>query len=81
MSGWQELGLCNQTDPESFYPEKGASAAPAKRICAGCEVRVECLEYALDRREPYGIWGGKTEGERRKILRSATATTGGQVAA
>ncbi|MEW2474642.1 WhiB family transcriptional regulator [Micromonospora gifhornensis] len=78
---WQERALCSQTDPEAYFPEKGGSAAPAKRICAGCEVRVECLEYALARREPYGIWGGKTEGERRKILRSATATTGGQVAA
>ena len=44
---WQERALCSQTDPEAFFPEKGGSTREAKRICNRCEVRAECLEYAL----------------------------------
>ena len=47
---WQERALCAQTDPEAFFPEKGGSTREAKRICLGCEVRSECLEYALGAR-------------------------------
>lgn len=45
---WQERALCAETDPESFFPEKGGSTREAKRICGTCEVRRECLEYALE---------------------------------
>ena len=45
--GWQERALCAQTDPEAFFPEKGGSTREAKRVCLSCEVRGECLEYAL----------------------------------
>ncbi|MGI8308224.1 MULTISPECIES: WhiB family transcriptional regulator [Saccharopolyspora] len=68
---WQERALCAQTDPEAFFPEKGGSTREAKRICAGCEVRSECLEYALQHDERFGIWGGLSERERRKLKRSA----------
>ena len=68
---WQERALCAQTDPEAFFPEKGGSTREAKRICAGCEVRVECLEYALENDERFGIWGGMSERERRKQRRRA----------
>ena len=44
---WQERALCAQTDPEAFFPEKGGSTREAKRVCLSCEVRQECLEYAL----------------------------------
>ena len=44
---WQERALCSQTDPEAFFPEKGGSTREAKRICSRCEVRADCLEYAL----------------------------------
>jgi len=67
--GWQERALCAQTDPEAFFPEKGGSTREAKRVCTGCEVRVECLEYALDNDERFGIWGGLSERERRKLKR------------
>jgi WhiB family redox-sensing transcriptional regulator len=66
---WQERALCAQTDPEAFFPEKGGSTREAKRICAGCEVRAECLEYALAFDERFGIWGGLSERERRKLKR------------
>ena len=57
---WQERALCAQTDPEAFFPE---------RICQGCEVRDECLEYALAHDERFGIWGGLSERERRRLKR------------
>lgn len=65
--GWQERALCAQTDPEAFFPEKGGSTREAKRVCTGCEVRAECLEYALANDERFGIWGGLSERERRKL--------------
>jgi WhiB family redox-sensing transcriptional regulator len=65
---WQDASLCSQTDPEAFFPEKGGSVREAKRVCAACPVRTECLEYALEHREPFGIFGGKTERQRRAIL-------------
>jgi len=64
---WQSRGLCAQTDPEAFFPERGATARPSKRICAGCPVSAECLAYALEHDERYGIWGGTSPSERRAI--------------
>ena len=68
---WQEQALCAQTDPEAFFPEKGGSTRDAKTICTTCEVRGECLEYALQNDERFGIWGGLSERERRKLRRRA----------
>ena len=67
--GWQERALCAQTDPEAFFPEKGGSTREAKKVCVGCDVRSECLEYALEHDERFGIWGGLSERERRKLKR------------
>jgi WhiB family redox-sensing transcriptional regulator len=69
--GWQDRALCAQTDPEAFFPEKGGSTREAKRVCRSCEVRAECLEYALENDERFGIWGGLSERERRRIKREA----------
>jgi WhiB family redox-sensing transcriptional regulator len=69
--GWQESALCAETDPEAFFPEKGGSTREAKKICTGCEVRTECLEYALSNDERFGIWGGLSERERRRLRRRA----------
>ena len=68
---WQEEALCAQTDPEAFFPEKGGSTREAKRICVGCEVKQECLTYALLHDERFGIWGGLSERERRRLKREA----------
>lgn len=70
--GWQERALCAQTDPEAFFPEKGGSTREAKRVCTSCDVRAECLEYALAHDERFGIWGGLSERERRKLKRRAS---------
>ncbi len=68
---WQERALCAQTDPEAFFPEKGGSTREAKRVCMSCEVRVECLDYALANDERFGIWGGLSERERRRVKKRA----------
>ena len=70
--GWQEHALCAETDPEAFFPEKGGSTREAKKICTGCDVRAECLEYALTMDERFGIWGGLSERERRRLRRRAS---------
>ena len=68
---WQSDSLCAQTDPEAFFPEKGGSTRDAKKICSSCEVRTLCLEYALQNDERFGIWGGLSERERRKLRKRA----------
>jgi WhiB family redox-sensing transcriptional regulator len=68
---WQERALCAQTDPEAFFPEKGGSTREAKKVCLSCDVRAECLEYALAHDERFGIWGGLSERERRKLKKRA----------
>lgn len=66
---WMADGLCAQVDPELFFPEKGDQAREAKRLCAGCDVRAECLAHALAHREAHGVWGGCSERERRRMHR------------
>jgi WhiB family transcriptional regulator, redox-sensing transcriptional regulator len=68
---WQERALCAQTDPEAFFPEKGGSTRDAKKVCGACNVRSQCLEYALSNDERFGIWGGLSERERRRLRKRA----------
>lgn len=68
---WLSEALCPQVDWVDFFPKKGASAKPAKRICGMCAVRNECAEYALT--SPVfllGVWGGLTENERKEFRRA-----------
>ena len=84
-SSWQDFANCLGVDPDLFFPERGASTKEAKEVCRGCVVREDCLEYALSNSEKFGIWGGMSERERRRIRRaraiarrsaaSATAST------
>lgn len=64
---WRERALCAETDPETFFPEKGDNATAAKAICIRCDVREQCLAEALERDERFGIWGGLSRSERREI--------------
>lgn len=66
---WYERALCPQTDPDAFFPEKGGSTKEAKKICLGCPVKQQCLQWALDNDERFGIWGGLSERERRRLHR------------
>ncbi|MHA7306329.1 WhiB family transcriptional regulator [Arthrobacter sp. TMN-49] len=69
--GWQTDALCAQTDPEAFFPEKGGSTRDAKKVCGACNVKAKCLEYALANDERFGIWGGLSERERRRLRKRA----------
>ena len=68
--GWQDRALFAQTDPEAFFPEKGGSTRDAKRVCEACTVKDACLEYAMANDERFGIWGGLSERERRRLRRA-----------
>lgn len=65
---WAVDAACAETDPEAWFPEKGGSTREAKAICAECLVRAECLDYALETRQRFGVWGMRSERERRELL-------------
>jgi len=67
---WHDRANCLGVDPDLFFPERGASTREAKEVCRGCVVREECLEYALSNGEKFGIWGGMSERERRRLRRA-----------
>ncbi len=69
VKAWQDLAHCQGVDPELFFPERGESSKEAKAVCLGCVVKVDCLEYALQNGEKFGIWGGLSERERRRLKR------------
>jgi WhiB family transcriptional regulator, redox-sensing transcriptional regulator len=66
---WWDFANCLGVEPDLFFPERGASTKEAKEVCRGCVVREDCLEYALDHGEKFGIWGGMSERERRRLRR------------
>ena len=66
---WQDDANCLGVDPDLFFPERGASTREAKEVCRSCVVRLDCLEFALANGEKFGIWGGLSERERRRIRR------------
>ncbi|WP_308039731.1 WhiB family transcriptional regulator [Streptomyces sp. PSKA30] len=68
---WAGRGLC-RTQPDRMFVE-GTAQNEAKAVCPDCPVRFECLAYALDHREEYGVWGAMTERERRALLRRRPA--------
>lgn len=66
---WQADGACVGVDPNVFFPGRGASMATAKAFCRECPVRVECLMFAMNNGEKFGVWGGLSERERRRLRR------------
>ncbi len=64
---WQKHANCRGADQDLFFPKRGASTRKARAMCAACEVKAECFEFALTQGERFGIWGGLSERERRKI--------------
>lgn len=67
---WMASALCRTVDPAIFYPDKGVKATEAKAICAKCPRTQVCLEYALRYGIRDGVWGGASEQERKKMVRS-----------
>lgn len=75
---WAEQALCAQADPDAWFPEQGRTAAIARRICAACPVRLQCLDYAMAGADTWGgistgIWGGTTPGERAALRQARKA--------
>ena len=75
---WQRQANCMGVDPDLFFPERGASTREAKEVCRGCVVREDCLEYAITNSEKFGIWGGLSERERRRIRRARAGARRGK---
>lgn len=69
-TAWMLRARCRGYDPGEFFPSDGLGVDQARKICAECAVRVECLEFALAHRIDHGVWGGCSERERRRILRA-----------
>lgn len=65
--GWMAHAECRGSDPEMFFPGRGEDTGDAKQVCAVCPVRSDCLEYAMARGEKFGVWGGLSEKERRRL--------------
>jgi hypothetical protein len=70
-------GICNTTDPDAFFPEVGEPTAPARAVCAGCPVRVECLTWALLNDERHGVWGATSPPQRTRLRVEAARTGAG----
>ena len=76
---WMAQGSCANLPPSTFFPSDGAGVEVARRICATCPVRTECLEHALAERIDHGVWGGCSERERRRILKRRRAERAAEV--
>ena len=66
---WQERSACFGIDPDVFFPISEEEAGPALAFCSACTIRSECLSWALKNGERYGVWGGLTEQQRRRLTR------------
>ncbi|MDE0232601.1 MAG: WhiB family transcriptional regulator [bacterium] len=73
--GWQNYANCLGADTDLFFPERGSSTRKAKAICGECQVKLECLDFALDNGERFGIWGGLSERERRRVRHERSRRT------
>lgn len=69
-SAWMSDGNCRLHPPATFFPSDGVGVDKARKICRDCPVMARCLEYALDERIDHGVWGGCSERERRRILKT-----------
>lgn len=70
---WMDHGKCVGRSPDIFFPSSGMGVDRARKICRECDVQEACLEYALCNRIKHGVWGGRSERERRRLLRQAAA--------
>jgi WhiB family redox-sensing transcriptional regulator len=73
---WRLRASCRGLDPALFFPgdEEGPGAERAQQVCATCPVREQCLQSALAAKEEYGVWGGTTPRDRRRIVRRSRRT-------
>jgi WhiB family redox-sensing transcriptional regulator len=71
MTDWRDRARCVNTDPESFFPESGETSPTAIKVCRGCPVSKQCLDFAMTKDIPFGIWGGLTQRQRLRLIRRA----------
>jgi WhiB family redox-sensing transcriptional regulator len=71
---WRDLAACVGTDPEAFFPDDGCDNTYARKVCGRCDVRTECLEWAIENRVWHGIWGGVGARSRQKMAQRRKAT-------
>jgi WhiB family redox-sensing transcriptional regulator len=64
---WMAAALCRQRDGDLFFPEQGGSSGEAKKICMSCDVRADCLSYALTSDIRQGVWGGLSAHQRKRL--------------
>jgi WhiB family redox-sensing transcriptional regulator len=64
---WAVAAACRDADPDLFFPESMEDAGPAKRVCAGCPVALECFRFALDTEQRWGVWAGTTPKQRTRL--------------
>ena len=72
---WMKRAACRGLPAEQFHPKRGAATAHLKQLCSTCPVRHDCLDYAMINGEKYGIWGGKSERQRRALRKGSDTTT------
>jgi WhiB family redox-sensing transcriptional regulator len=72
---WMALGRCRDVAPATFFPTSARGVAQARHVCEACSVAQECLEYALVNAIDHGMWGGKSERERRRLRRLRRSST------
>lgn len=70
LGPWARHANCTDMDTDDFYPETGNVPTRAMKACAACVVRHQCLEHALDHGELYGVWGGTTPEQRRRLRKA-----------
>ena len=75
---WMSHGNCAHRDPSMFFPSDGVGVEISRKACEGCPVKTQCLEYAIAERIDHGVWGGCSERERRRIIRSRQTKTADQ---
>lgn len=78
---WRDSALCAQVDWELFFPEKGGSVRPAQAVCGACEVRAECLEWAMETQQEWGVWGGLSADARKRLRRAGNPEPAAPLAA
>jgi WhiB family transcriptional regulator, redox-sensing transcriptional regulator len=76
---WMADGHCATQPPSLFFPSDGAGVEKARKVCATCPMRTQCLEYALVNRVDHGVWGGTSERQRRRILKSRRLAAGSPI--
>lgn len=69
IGAWKDDAACNGIDPDLFFSSDDKAQRRALELCKACPVREECLRWAVEHREMYGIWGGMEESDRRSLIR------------